>query len=49
MRLTSPPVESDQAARSTGREVREALEQAEVIRLARMFSPGELDRANART
>lgn len=48
-RLTSQPADSDQAARSTGREVQETLEQADPIRLPRTFSPTELDRAHSRT
>ncbi|WP_248960896.1 tetratricopeptide repeat protein [Sphaerisporangium perillae] len=43
-RLTSQLADSDQAARSAGREVQETLEQAHTIRLARRFSSGELER-----
>ncbi|GAA1016658.1 hypothetical protein GCM10009556_059290 [Acrocarpospora pleiomorpha] len=48
-RLTSPPSEIDDTARSSGREIQETLEQAQVIRLPRRFSPSELERARART
>ncbi|GAA4561118.1 tetratricopeptide repeat protein [Planotetraspora kaengkrachanensis] len=48
-RLTSPSTDNDQVARSTSREIQETLEQAVPVRLARMFSPDELDRARSRT
>ncbi|MFJ2030537.1 tetratricopeptide repeat protein [Streptosporangium sp. NPDC087985] len=47
-RLTSQPTDGDEAARSAGREIQEALEQAQVIRLARRFTMSELERAQAR-
>ncbi|MEV7907705.1 tetratricopeptide repeat protein [Streptomyces anulatus] len=48
-RLTSHPAEPDEVARSTGRGIREALEQAHTIRLARRFTASELERAQACT
>ncbi|MFC0550393.1 tetratricopeptide repeat protein [Planotetraspora thailandica] len=47
-RLTREPSDGDDAARLAGREVRETLEQAHPIRLARVFTAGELERARAR-
>ncbi|MFF4991165.1 tetratricopeptide repeat protein [Streptosporangium saharense] len=48
-RLTTQSAEGDEATRSAGREVRETLEQAQVIRLARRFTASELERAQVRT
>ncbi|MEV4894492.1 tetratricopeptide repeat protein [Nonomuraea sp. NPDC055795] len=47
-RLTSPPSTPDDV-RAAGREVQEALEQAHVVRLPRMFSVTELERAQTRS
>ncbi|MEU0521932.1 tetratricopeptide repeat protein, partial [Streptosporangium sp. NPDC006007] len=48
-RLTTQPAEGDEATRSAGREIQEALEQARVIRLERRFTESELERAQAWT
>ncbi|MFD1115671.1 tetratricopeptide repeat protein [Sphaerisporangium aureirubrum] len=48
-RLTSPPNDGDQSVRSAAREIHETLEQAAPVRLVRMFSPAEVDRARLRT
>ncbi|MEU6793998.1 tetratricopeptide repeat protein [Nonomuraea wenchangensis] len=47
-RLTSPAVDPDDAMRAAGREIREALEQAYAIRLPRLFSSAERERAQTR-
>ncbi|NUW44977.1 tetratricopeptide repeat protein [Nonomuraea rhodomycinica] len=47
-RLTSPAADPDDAMRAAGRQIREALEQAYAIRLPRIFSRTELERAQAR-
>src|SRR5690606_7584329 len=47
-RLTSPANDPDDAMRAAERQIREALEQACAIRLPRIFSQTELDRAQTR-
>lgn len=47
-RLTGEPADADDAARLAGRAAREVLEQAHLVRLQRMFTPGECERARSR-